>query len=56
MRDAIAGAEVIFHLAAAVSAECEANFDLGLRANLRATEALLGRALPWSRPAQRRAG
>jgi nucleoside-diphosphate-sugar epimerase len=40
-RDAMAGAEVIFHLAAAVSAECEADFDLGIRANLRATEALL---------------
>ena len=36
-----AGAEVIFHLAAAVSGECEADFDLGIRANLRATEALL---------------
>ena len=33
--------EVIFHLAAAVSGECEADFDLGIRANLRATEALL---------------
>jgi D-erythronate 2-dehydrogenase len=33
--------EVIFHLAAAVSGECEADFDLGVRANLRATEALL---------------
>jgi nucleoside-diphosphate-sugar epimerase len=41
VRDAITGAEVIFHLAAAVSAECEADFDLGIRANLRATEALL---------------
>jgi D-erythronate 2-dehydrogenase len=40
-RDALAGAEVIFHLAAAVSAECEADFDLGLRANLQATQALL---------------
>jgi len=39
--DAITRAEVIFHLAAAVSAECEADFDLGIRANLRATEALL---------------
>jgi nucleoside-diphosphate-sugar epimerase len=38
---ALAGAEVIFHLAAAVSGECEADFDLGLRANLRATEVLL---------------
>ncbi len=37
----LAGAEVIFHLAAAVSAECEADFDLGLRANLCATESLL---------------
>ncbi len=34
-------ADVIFHLAAAVSVECEADFDLGIRANLRATEALL---------------
>jgi nucleoside-diphosphate-sugar epimerase len=37
----LAGAEVIFHLAAAVSGECEADFDLGVRANLRATESLL---------------
>ena len=37
----LAGAAVIFHLAAAVSGECETDFDLGLRANLRATEALL---------------
>jgi nucleoside-diphosphate-sugar epimerase len=34
---------VIFHLAAAVSAECEADFDLGIRANLHATESLLAR-------------
>ena len=40
-RDTLAGAEVVFHLAAAVSAECEADFDLGLRANLAATQALL---------------
>jgi nucleoside-diphosphate-sugar epimerase len=40
-RERLAGAEVIFHLAAAVSAECEADFDLGIRANLRATESLL---------------
>jgi nucleoside-diphosphate-sugar epimerase len=37
----LADADVIFHLAAAVSAECEADFDLGMRANLRATEHLL---------------
>jgi nucleoside-diphosphate-sugar epimerase len=40
-RGALDGAEVVFHLAAAVSGECEADFDLGLRANLQATEALL---------------
>jgi nucleoside-diphosphate-sugar epimerase len=40
-RDVLAGAEVIFHLAAAVSGECEADFDLGMHANLRATQALL---------------
>jgi D-erythronate 2-dehydrogenase len=38
---ALTGADVIFHLAAAVSAECEADFDLGMQANLRATELLL---------------
>ena len=37
----LAGIDVIFHLAAAVSGECEADFDLGMRANLAATEALL---------------
>ena len=37
----LAEAEVIFHLAAAVSGECEADFDLGMRANLRTTESLL---------------
>jgi D-erythronate 2-dehydrogenase len=40
-REAVARADVVFHLAAAVSGECEADFDLGIRANLRATEALL---------------
>jgi D-erythronate 2-dehydrogenase len=40
-RDVLHGAEVIFHLAAAVSGECETDFDLGLRANLQATESLL---------------
>ena len=37
----IDGADVVFHLAAAVSAECEADFDLGIHANLRGTEAVL---------------
>lgn len=40
-RDTLDGADVVFHLAAAVSGECEADFDLGLRANLRGTEAVL---------------
>src|SRR5580700_6032840 len=40
-QNALADAELIFHLAAAVSGECEADFDLGLRANLKATQALL---------------
>ncbi|MFF7259329.1 D-erythronate dehydrogenase [Streptomyces sp. NPDC008159] len=33
--------DLVFHLAAAVSAECEADFDLGMRANLDTTRALL---------------
>jgi D-erythronate 2-dehydrogenase len=33
--------DVVFHLAAAVSAECEADFDLGMRSNLDSTRALL---------------
>lgn len=37
----LAGADVVFHLAAAVSGECEADFDLGMRANLAATQSLL---------------
>jgi len=40
-RDLLRGTDVIFHLAAAVSWECETDFDLGLRANLHATESLL---------------
>ncbi len=31
----------VFHLAAAVSGECEADFDLGLRSNIDSTRALL---------------
>jgi D-erythronate 2-dehydrogenase len=34
---------IVFHLAAAVSGECEADFDLGMRSNLDATRALLER-------------
>jgi D-erythronate 2-dehydrogenase len=36
-----ADAAAIFHLAAAVSGECEANFDLGMRSNYATTHALL---------------
>jgi D-erythronate 2-dehydrogenase len=39
--EAVAAADVVFHLAAAVSGECEADFDLGMAANLRATHVLL---------------
>lgn len=45
---ALAEIDAVVHLAAAVSAECEADLDLGLRSNLQATLALLQacRALP----------
>src|SRR5271165_4611226 len=33
--------DVVFHLASAVSAECEADLELGLRSNLDTTRALL---------------
>ncbi len=36
-----ADTDLVFHLAAAVSGECEADFDLGMRSNLDATRALL---------------
>ncbi len=35
------GISVVFHLAAAVSGECEADFDLGMRSNFEATRALI---------------
>jgi D-erythronate 2-dehydrogenase len=35
------GTELVFHLAAAVSGECEADFDLGMHSNLDATRGLL---------------
>jgi D-erythronate 2-dehydrogenase len=38
---ALAGADSVFHLAAVVSGEAEANFDLGWRVNVDATRALL---------------
>jgi nucleoside-diphosphate-sugar epimerase len=36
-----AGTDVVFHLAAAVSGECEADFGLGMRSNFDATRGLL---------------
>ncbi len=50
-REAVAGADVVFHLAAAVSGECEADFDLGIRANLRGTEAVLAACRAAGTPA-----
>jgi D-erythronate 2-dehydrogenase len=42
---------LVFHLAAAVSGECEADFDLGMRSNLDATRLLLEACrLPGTRP------
>ncbi len=35
------GTQLVFHLAAAVSGECEADFDLGMRTNLETTQKLL---------------
>ena len=35
------GFDGVFHLASAVSGECEADFDLGLRSNIDTTRALL---------------
>lgn len=47
---AVAGADVVFHLASAVSGECEADFDLGMSANLRAGQALLEACRALRRP------
>jgi D-erythronate 2-dehydrogenase len=37
----LGGADLIFHLAAAVSADCERDFDLGMRANVLGTQLVL---------------
>ncbi len=42
--------DVVFHLASAVSAECEADLDLGLRSNLDTTRALLDALRGGSKP------
>lgn len=41
LQNVLTGADVVFHLGAAVSAECEADFDLGLQSNLLGTLKLL---------------
>src|SRR5271163_394328 len=42
--------DLVFHLASAVSAECEADLDLGLRSNLDTTRALLDALRECGRP------
>src|ERR1700761_3379725 len=42
--------DLVFHLAAAVSAECEADLDLGLRSNVDTTRALLDALREASKP------
>ncbi len=44
------GIEGVFHLAAAVSGECEADIDVGLRANLDTTRALLDACRTLTQP------
>jgi len=44
------GTDGVFHLAAAVSGECEANIDVGLRANLDTTQALLDACRALKKP------
>lgn len=39
--------DAVFHLASAVSGECEADFDLGMRSNLASTMALLDAMRGW---------
>ena len=46
------GVEGVFHLAAAVSGECEADIDVGLRANLDTTRALLDACRGQPKPAR----
>lgn len=49
-RDQLRGVGGVFHLAAAVSGECEAGIDVGLRANLDTTRALLDACRALDRP------
>ena len=54
-RSASEGFDGVFHLASAVSGECEADFDLGLRSNLDSTRALLDALRAATGAAARRA-
>lgn len=44
------GTDIVFHLAAVVSAAAEADYDLGRRVNLRGTDAVIDRCRRLSRP------
>ena len=44
------GTDVVFHLAAVVSAAAEADYDLGRRVNLRGTDAVIDRCRALSKP------
>lgn len=44
------GTDVVFHLAAVVSAQAEADYDLGRRVNLRGTDAVIDRCRQLSSP------
>lgn len=48
----VEGFDGVFHLASAVSAECEADFELGLRSNLDTTRALLDALRAAQKPAR----
>jgi nucleoside-diphosphate-sugar epimerase len=44
------GTDVVFHLAAVVSAQAEADYDLGRRVNLRGTDAVIDRCRKLAKP------
>ncbi len=50
LRDALGSAGAVFHLAAVVSAQAEADFELGMRVNLDATRLLLDACRLLPRP------
>jgi nucleoside-diphosphate-sugar epimerase len=44
------GTDIVFHLAAVVSAQAEADYDLGRRVNLRGTDAVIDACRAWCSP------